>query len=130
MLALEAAQLKEWRGVCTKQASITFVPPVYVNCPKCKRVTLLFDPLIHGCQAETKTASDDEGECKLVKCAITPGKVLVSYTCTQNENNYLSADTTENTEYYLNTLSVFYGDISIIWQACNDMQKQAKIDTV
>jgi len=107
-LHLEAAQLKELKGVCSKSEVIRFGPPVYLVCPACSGIALLFDPEIHGWCAELGLWHGAEKHLTMVKCAGQPGRILVHYTY-ENIAAYedLLRKGVVNIEDYSDTFSIF-----------------------
>lgn len=76
---LKGAQVKEWRGVCTRTAFIDVRPPFYTVCSGCARTTLLFDPEIHGWQGEQGLWPESQARALLVLAAPQAGAVCVRF---------------------------------------------------
>ena len=108
-LYLKAAQHKQLKGVCSKSEVIAFKPPVYVNCLDCSQTTLLFDPEIHGWQAEQNLWPVTENALILVKCIPQPVRVYVNYTYHNTEGYKVLLDQgVANIEDYFDSFTVFY----------------------
>jgi hypothetical protein len=108
-LYLETARRKELKGVCRQDEIITAIPPVYAGCEQCGRLTLLFDPHIHGWNAETNEPDDSEDALRLMKCTPRSGAVYVTYSYRDVKKYRVLATTgIANPEDYFDTFTVLF----------------------
>ena len=102
---------KELKGVCGKQENISFMPPIYTVCAACKQFTRLFDPALHGRNAEINPPDDHDDNYRLMRCTLEPGKVYVAYAYHDMQGiNELSARGIKNPEDYFDSIVVLFAD--------------------